>query len=130
MPNGRPRSVAAKAELAKEHDDVDGLVDEKLETERKRLSEEALSQARELVTVELQDKDQQLTKCGHEVEGGSKAQSLPPQGTPQLEEQKQALELKKTVDRRLDEERNKIRGPPRKQPTSVVQGRRKGQAHQ
>jgi len=60
----RQKEVArAKEEVTKAQQDVDRLVSEQLAKERKQLSEEALTKASEQVTLEIQDRNQQLTEA-------------------------------------------------------------------
>lgn len=99
--------LRTQAEVAKAKNEIDLLVNEKLGLERKKLSEEALAKARELVTVEIQDKDQQLSDFQAKLKVAQDTELALRKERRELEEQKQSLEL--SVNRRLDEERGKIR---------------------
>lgn len=105
--------LRTQAEVAKAKNDIDNLVNEKLGLERKKLSEEALAKARELVTVETQDKDQQLSDFQTKLKAAQDAELVLRKERRELEEQKQTLEL--SVNRRLDEERAKIRDAAKKE---------------
>lgn len=105
--------VRAKEKVANAQQDVDRLVGEKLAKERKQLSEEALAKAREQVTLEIQDKDQQLSEATTKLKAAQDAELILRKERRELEEQKQTLEL--TLTRRLDEERSKIREAAKKE---------------
>ncbi len=110
----RENEVArTQALVAKAKDDIDLLVHEKLGLERKKLSEDALAKAREQVTVEIQDKDQQLSDFQTKLKEAQEAELVLRKERRELEEQKQSLEL--SVSRRLDEERAKIRDLAKKE---------------
>ncbi len=103
----------AKEKVAKAQQDVDRLVSEKLDKERKQLSDEALSKAREQVTLEIRDKDQQLTEANTKLKAAQDSELVLRKERRALEEEKQSLEL--TLTRRLDEERAKIRETAKKE---------------
>lgn len=93
--------------------DIDRRVSDQLAEERAKLSDEALAKAREQVTVELRDKDQQLADAAAKLKVAQDAELALRKDRRELEEQKQTLEL--TVNRRLDEERTKIRDTAKKE---------------
>ncbi|MEX1096274.1 MAG: DUF2130 domain-containing protein [Planctomycetales bacterium] len=103
----------AQADVAKAQQDIDRRVEEKLDQERKQLSEAALAKAREQVTLEIQDKDEQLAAVQGKLKSAQEAELALRKERRDLEEQKEALEL--TLTRRLDEERNKIRETAKKE---------------
>lgn len=110
----REQEVArAKVEVTKAQEDIDRLVSERLNKERKQLSDEALAKAREQVTLEIRDKDQQLSEANTKLKAAQEAELVLRKERRELEEQKQTLEL--TLTRRLDEERNKIREAAKKE---------------
>lgn len=110
----REKDVAsAKEEVAKAKDDIDLLVAEKLATERTQLSADALAKARDQVTLELQDKDQQLSDANKKLKAANDSELTLRKERRELEEQKETLEL--TLNRRLDEERTKIRDAAKKE---------------
>ena len=104
--------VRAKEDVAKAQLDIDRRVDEKLDKERKQLSDDALAKAREQVTLEIRDKDQQLSEANAKLKAAQDAELLLRKERRALEEEKQTLEL--TLTRRLDEERAKIRETAKK----------------
>lgn len=104
----REQEIAhAREEIAKATEDIDLRVAEQLATERKQLSDEALAKAREQVTLELHDKDQQLIDANAKLRAAQQAELAARKERRELEEEKQNLEL--TLSRRLDDERAKIR---------------------
>lgn len=103
----------AKEQLQKAEQDIDRRVTEQLAKARQQLSDEALAKAREQVTVEIRDKDQQLQDLNTKLKSAQDTELLLRKERRELEEQKQALEL--TVNRRLDEERAKIRETAKKE---------------
>lgn len=105
--------VRAKASLATAEQDIDRRVSEQLSQERSKLSEEALAKAREQVTLEIRDKDQQLSDANTKLKAAQDAELALRKERRELEEQKQTLEL--TLTRRLDEERSKIREAAKKE---------------
>lgn len=105
--------VRAKEEVEKAQQDIDRRVSEQLSKERKQLSEEALAKAREQVTLEIRDKDQQLTEANQKLKAAQDAELTLRKERRELEEQKATLEL--TLTRRLDEERAKIRETAKKE---------------
>jgi len=105
--------LRAKDEVAKAQLDIDRRVSEKLEKERKQLSDEALSKAREQVTLEIRDKDQQLSEANTKLKAAQDSELTLRKERRALEEEKQTLEL--TLTRRLDEERAKIRETAKKE---------------
>ncbi len=110
----REREVArAKEEVKKAQNNLDGLVSAQLAKERKQLSEEALANAREQVMLEIRDKDQQLSDANAKLMAAQEAELALRKERRELEEKTRTLEL--TVDRRLDEERDKIRDVAKKE---------------
>ena len=105
--------VRVKAEVAIAHQDIDRRVSEQLGKERKQLSEVALTKAREQVTLEIQDKDQQLAEANTKLKAAQDSELILRKERRALEEEKQTLEL--TLTRRLDEERTKIRDTAKKE---------------
>lgn len=103
----------AKEEVEKAQQDIDRRVSEQLAKERKQLSEKALAKAREQVTLEIQDKDQQLTEANTKLKAAQDTELTLRKERRELEEQKATLEL--TLTRRLDEERAKIRETAKKE---------------
>lgn len=110
----REKEVArAKEAIATAEEDIDRRVGEQLAKERKQLSEEALTKAREQVTLEIRDKDQQLSDANTKLKAAQDSELTLRKERRELEEQKQSLEL--TLTRRLDEERFKIREAAKKE---------------
>lgn len=110
----REKDVArAKEEVVEAQQDIDRRVSEQLAKERKQLSEEALAKAREQVTLEIQDRDQQLAEATTKLKVAQDAELTLRKERRELEEQKATLEL--TLTRRLDEERTKIRDAAKKE---------------
>lgn len=110
----RENEVAqAHAEVEAAKRDVDRLVAVQLSKERKTLSDDALRIAREQVTFELQDKDQQLTAANAKLKFAQEAELRLRKERRELEEQRESLEL--TLNRKLDEERTKIRDAAKKE---------------
>jgi len=105
--------TVAKAELATAEQDIGRRVNEQLAKERQQLSEEALTKAREQVTLEIRDKDQQLSEANTKLKAAQDAELTLRKERRELEEQKETLEL--TLSRRLDEERSKIREGAKKE---------------
>ena len=105
--------VRAKEEVANAEQDINRRVSEQLTKERKQLSEEALTKAREQVTLELRDKDQQLSEATTKLKAAQDAELTLRKERRELEEEKQTLEL--TLTRRLDDERAKIREAAKKE---------------
>jgi hypothetical protein len=92
---------------------IDLRVAERLEGERKQLTAAALTKAREQVTVELRDKELQLTDVQSKLRAAQDAGLALRQERHKLQEERDTLEL--TLTRRLDEERSKIREAARKE---------------
>lgn len=99
--------TVAQGQVDQAKREIDQRVADQLEKERKTLSEDALRKAREQVTVELRDKDQQLTDAQAKLKAAQDAELALRKERRDLEEEKRALEL--TVTRQLDEGRAKIR---------------------
>jgi hypothetical protein len=93
--------------------EIDQQVAERLEGERKQLTATALAKAREQVTIELRDKDEQLSDVQGQLKAARDAELALRQERRKLEEEKNTLEL--TLTRRLDEERSKIRETAKKE---------------
>src|SRR5688572_1922511 len=64
----------AKAEVARAEEDIERRVAEKVAKEKKQLSDEALTKAREQVTLELRDKDQQLTEANGKLKAAQESE--------------------------------------------------------
>jgi hypothetical protein len=104
----REKTLAqAKAEVERARQGVADEVAKELNRERRQLQERALAQAREQVTVELRDKEQQLTDAQAKLRAAQEAELLLRKERRDLEEAQQQLEL--SVQRRVDEERTKLR---------------------
>lgn len=103
----------AKAAVVSAEQDIDRRVSEQLGKERKQLSDEALAKARDQVTLELRDKDQQLAEANTKLKAAQDAELAVRKERRELEEKAQSLEL--TLNRRLDEERAKIREAAKKE---------------
>lgn len=103
----------AQAAVEQAEKELDARVSEMLEAARKQLSEEALAEAREQVTVELRDRDQQLAEAQQKLRVAQDAELELRKQRRELQEQKQTLDL--TLTRRLDEERGKIREAAKKE---------------
>lgn len=116
----REQDIArAREEVDKANETIDHRVADQLAIERKQLSDEAQAKAREQVAIELQDRDQQLIDANVKLKAAQEAELAARKERRQLEEQKQALEL--TLNRRLDEERSKIRDAARQEAAEVRQ---------
>lgn len=112
--------AAREAALQQQLDDVklaregiDQQVAEKLEKERQHLADAALVKAQQQVTVELQDSQQQLAEVRAQLKNAQQTELELRKERRQLVEQKETLEL--TVNRKLDEERAKIREAAKKE---------------
>jgi hypothetical protein len=104
----REKGVAkAKDEIEKAKQGIAEQVTAQLAKERKQLTDAALEKAREQVNVELRDKELQLGEVQAKLKSAQEAELVLRKERRELEEAKQALEL--SVQRRLDEERSKIR---------------------
>lgn len=86
---------------------VDHEVAARLGKEREHLSQEAMAKARESVTLELKDKDQELAEAKAKLQEAQQAELDLRKRARELDDEKQALDL--TLARKLDEEREKIR---------------------
>jgi hypothetical protein len=100
-------------DVQKAKEGIDQEVAAKLEKEKQKLSTDAMAKARELVTVELQDAQSQLKETKDKLQAAQKAELDLRKERRELEDQKAALEL--TVNRKLDEERGKIREAAKKE---------------
>lgn len=110
----REKAVArAKEEVDKAQQGVEQRVAEQLLKERKSLAEKALAEAREQVTLEIRDKDQQLASATAKLKAAEDAELILRKERRELEAQKQSLDL--TLTRRLDDERGKIRDAAKKE---------------
>ncbi len=105
--------IRAKAEVAQAQQNIDRRVGEQLAKERTQLSEQALVKAREQVSLEIQDRDKQLDEARMKLKAAQDAELAIRQERRELEEKAQSLEL--TLNRRLDEERAKIRETAKKE---------------
>ncbi len=105
--------IRAREEVAKAQQDIDRRVSDQLSTERQKLTDDALAKAREQVTLEIRDKDQQLSEANTKLKAAQDSELVLRKERRELEEQKQTLEL--TLTRRLDEERTKIRDAAKKE---------------
>lgn len=103
----------AKTELKAAQEGVDRRVGELVDKEKKRIADEALAKAKEQVSVELQDKDQQLEQARTKLREAQETELTLRRERTALEEEKRTLEL--TVTRRMDEERSKIREVAKKE---------------
>jgi len=86
---------------------LEGEIAERLTKERGRLQQEAISKAQEVIAVDLQDLRSQLAETKEKLGAAQQAELQLRKERRELENEKQALEL--TVNRKLDEERAKIR---------------------
>jgi hypothetical protein len=102
-----------EAALATAKQSVDQEVEAKLAKERQRLSQDAMAKARESVTLELKDRDQQLTETTAKLQEAQKAEIDIRKRARELEDQKRELDI--TLARKLDEEREKIRETAKKE---------------
>jgi hypothetical protein len=80
---------------------------ERVAQEREGLIQEAKSKAQELMALEFQDLQAQLSETKEQLDQTQQAELQLRKERRELEEEKRALEL--TVNRRLDEERAKVR---------------------
>lgn len=103
----------AKQDIDKAKLEIDQQVADQLAKERAKLSENALAKAREQVTLEIRDKDQQLAEATAKLKAAEDAELILRKERRELEQQKETLEL--TVNRRLDDERGKIRDAAKKE---------------
>jgi hypothetical protein len=88
-------------------------VSDQLAKERKQVTEQALTAARQQVSLEIQDKDQQLADANKKLKAAQDTELTFRKERRELQEQKETLEL--TLTRRLDEERGKIRDAAKKE---------------
>lgn len=110
----REKEIArAREEVVAAQEDIDRRVAEQLATERKQLADDALAKAREQVTLELREKDEQLSDATSKLKAAQDAELALRKERRELQEQKDTLEL--TLNRRLDEERAKIRDAAKKE---------------
>ncbi len=80
---------------------------QRLDQEREHLRQEAQDRAKELIAVEVNDLQEQLTNARKKLGESQQAELELRKDRRELEDEKQKLEL--TVNRKLDEERTKIR---------------------
>ena len=110
-------SAQLRAELHTEFETKQRRKESELEAkwndEREELAKQALQKAKEQVSVDLQDVQQQLTESQTNLKASQQAELELRQERRQLQQEKEALEL--TVNRRLDEERSKIRETAKKE---------------
>ena len=109
----------AKQDVAAAKAAVDQLVAEQLQKERQQLTEKARLEAKEQLSVEFQDLQQQLAASNDQLKTARAAELQLRQERRQLEQEKESLEL--TLARRLDEERGKIREAARKEAVEETQ---------
>jgi hypothetical protein len=92
---------------------IDQEVEAKVVKERARLSQEAMTKAKESLALEMKDKDQQLTDVKTRLEKAQQAELDVRKRARELEEQKREFDI--TLARTLDEEREKIRATSKKE---------------
>ncbi|HEV7280942.1 MAG TPA: DUF2130 domain-containing protein [Pirellulaceae bacterium] len=116
----REKAVAkAQADVSQAKEDVSRLVSEQLIAERKKLSAELLERAREQVTLEIADKDQQLAAATSKLKEAQDTELALRKERRELQEAKENLAL--TLTRQLDEERTKIREAAKKEADQELQ---------
>jgi len=92
---------------------VDDEVQVKLGEQREKLIKEAKAKAEEGLTLQFKDIEQQLVETKQKLDESQKAELELRKSRRELEDQKRELEV--TVNRRLDEEREKIRETAKKE---------------
>lgn len=93
--------------------DLDAQVANKLEAERRKLTEQAQLQARAGLSVEMEDLKNQLAARAAKLEEAQRNELVLRQQQRELEDRTKNLELE--VARKLDEERAKLQGDARRQ---------------
>lgn len=93
--------------------DLDAQVASKLETERRKLTEQAQQQARAGLSVEMEDLKHQLAARAAKLEEAQRNELVLRQQQRELVDRTKNLELE--VARKLDEERAKLQGDARRQ---------------
>ena len=93
--------------------DLDAQVAEKLALERKKLTEQAQMQAREGLSLEMQDLKTQLAERAKKLEEAQRNELVLRTQQREVEERARNLELE--ITRKLDEERAKLKEDARKQ---------------
>jgi hypothetical protein len=110
-------SAQLRAELSAEFDAAQQrkeiALEAKWQKEREQLQQQSEKKATEKVAVDLQDMQQQLTEAKASLKSAQDAELALRKERRQLQEDKEALEL--SVNRRLDEERSKIREAAKKE---------------
>jgi len=110
----RERALAKQAaDLARQKESIDELVDARLSAERAKLREAAEAKAREAVGVELKAAQEEAADTRRKLEEAGKRELALRQERNKLDEEKRELAL--TVQRTLDEERDQIRAAALKQ---------------
>lgn len=92
---------------------VEDEVQLKLSEQREKLLKEARTKAEEGLSVQFKDIEQQLAETKQKLDDSQKAELELRKSRRELEDQKRELEV--TVNRRLDEEREKIRETAKKE---------------
>ena len=102
-----------QAALTAAKQSVDQEVEARVAKERDRLSQQALTKAKEDVALELQDAQQQLVEVKTKLTEAQKAELDLRKHARELEDQKREFDI--TLARKLDEEREKIREVAKKE---------------
>jgi len=99
--------LAAQEELKSSNEKLQQRVNEALEKERKKLSEQMLAKARETVQVELTDRDEELSQLKKRIKDSETAELDLRRRERELKEQAERFEIE--VERKMEDERAKVR---------------------
>ncbi len=103
----RTELEAARKQLAESRQQLDKQIADTLVKERKKIEDDARVKAKQVVAVELQDRDSQISEASQRLKEFQQREIELRKTNRQLEEQAEKYELE--VARKLDEERKKIR---------------------
>ena len=95
-----------QAETAQQQKNIESKIQERVEQQRKLLTEEAKKKAADELAVELQDRDARLKETKDRLEQTQKNELALREKVREVEQRQEELELE--VARKLDEEREKI----------------------
>ncbi len=103
----RTELEAARKQLAESRQQLDKQIADTLVKERKKIEDDARVKAKQVVAIELQDRDSQISEASQRLKEFQQREIELRKTNRQLEEQAEKYELE--VARKLDEERKKIR---------------------
>lgn len=105
--NERAEVEASRKQLAESQQQLDKQIEETLAKERKKIEDDARVKAKQVVAVELQDRETQISEASERLKEFQQREIELRKTNRQLAERAEQNELE--VARKLDEERNKIR---------------------